>query len=163
MGSIETTFASLMAELDAPMLIVTASAVGEQAGCLVGFATQTSIHPPRFLACISRANHTFRIASAAETLLVHFVPEDAADLAELFGGSTGDTVDKFAEVEWHRGPGGAPQLARLDTWFAGRVVDRVGLGDHVGFLLQPIQGAAKRSASPMRFHRARRIAPGHPA
>ena len=45
-------FDELMGELDYPMFIVTAAREGERAGCLVGFATQTSIHPSRFLVCL---------------------------------------------------------------------------------------------------------------
>ncbi|HEX8931084.1 MAG TPA: flavin reductase, partial [Actinomycetota bacterium] len=41
----------LVDRLDYPMLIVTAETDGERAGCLVGFATQCSIEPPRFLLC----------------------------------------------------------------------------------------------------------------
>jgi len=164
MAGIETTFARLTAELDAPMLIVTTEAAGERAGCLVGFWTQSSIRPPRFLVCLSRLNHTYKVAVRARSLLVHFVPEGATGLAELFGGETGDEVDKFARVEWHRGPDGAPLLAGVDTWFSGEVVERIGLGDHVGFLLAPVEGTVHRTEEPrLRFHRARRIAPGHPA
>lgn len=159
--SLQTTFARLYAEVDATMLIVTCEAAGERAGCLVGFATQTSIDPPRFLVCISRRNRTFRIASQARTLIVHLVDERAADLAELFGGESGDEIDKFAQVASRRGPGGAPRLERLPSWFAGRVLERIPLGDHTGFLLEPIEGAAHRGDDPLRFHRARRIAPGH--
>ena len=35
---------------------------------------------------------------------VHAVPADAADLAELFGGETGDEVDKFARTAWREVP-----------------------------------------------------------
>src|SRR5205814_612337 len=59
------------------MLIVTAAAGDERDACLVGFSTQTSIHPSRFLACLSRKNRTYRIACAAEHLAVHVVPADA--------------------------------------------------------------------------------------
>src|SRR5688500_11613792 len=47
-------FARLSAKLDYPLYIVTTTANddGERSGCLIGFATQCSIHPPRFLACI---------------------------------------------------------------------------------------------------------------
>lgn len=38
-----------MAELDYPMLIVTTRSGGELDGCLVGFSTQCSIDPARFL------------------------------------------------------------------------------------------------------------------
>lgn len=163
MSRTETTFARLAAEIDAAMVIVTAYGDREPSGCLVGFHTQASIRPPRFLACISKLNRTHRVAWRAEVLVVHFVPEDAGDLAELFGAETGDEVDKFAHVDWHRGPGGAPVLSALDTWFAGRVLSRLDLGDHTGFLLAPIEGTAHGRREPFRFHRARRIAPGHPA
>lgn len=162
MPSVQTTFARLTAELDAPMLIVCAEAGGERAGCLVGFWTQASIRPPRFLVCLSHRNRTYRVAVRARTLTVHFVPEGAERLARLFGGETGDAVDKLAAVEWRRGPGGAPLLAGIETWFAATVVERIPLGDHDGFLLAPVDGAVHRSEEPrLRFHRARRITPGH--
>ncbi|ADB50430.1 flavin reductase family protein [Conexibacter woesei] len=163
MSATETTFARLAAEIDAAMVIVTASGDRERSGCLVGFHTQASIRPPRFLACISKLNRTHRVAWRAEVLIVHFVPEEATGLAELFGGESGDDVDKFAQVGWRRGPGGAPVLTALDTWFAGRVLSRLDLGDHTGFLLAPIEGTAHGRREPFRFHRARSIAPGHPA
>jgi flavin reductase (DIM6/NTAB) family NADH-FMN oxidoreductase RutF len=160
-GSHQQTFAQLFAEVDTAMYIVTAEGGGERSGCLIGFATQASINPPRFLACLSRKNHTYKVACQTDTLIVHCVDEDAGDLAELFGGTSGDEVDKFAAVAWRRGPHGAPLLERLETWFAGRVVERIPLGDHTGFLLEPIDGAVHRSARPLRFHRARVIEPGH--
>ena len=51
--STTATFNELMSVLDYPMLIVTARAGDERDGCLVGFATQASIDPPRFLVGIS--------------------------------------------------------------------------------------------------------------
>ena len=155
-------FQQLMAQLDYSLLIVTAAADGERAGCLVGFASQVSIHPPRFLVGLSVKNRTYRVARAgAGTLVVHFVPEQAEDLAQLFGGETGDEVDKFTRCRWQPGPGGAPVLDDLDDWFAGRVLETIPFGDHCGFLLEPIDGEAHRSGSPLTFRRAKRIEPGH--
>jgi flavin reductase (DIM6/NTAB) family NADH-FMN oxidoreductase RutF len=157
----DATFEQLVADLDPAMLIVTAAAGGERSGCLVSFATQTSIDPSRFLVCISRTNHTFRVAMGADLLVVHLVHTGAAALAELFGGETGDDVDKFARVAWRLGPGGAPILDELDTWFAGRILDRIELGDHTGFLLDPVAGAAARAERPFTLHRASGIKAGH--
>ena len=154
-------FTKLVAELDYSMFIVTAAADGERAGCLIGFASQVAIHPPRFLACISVKNHTLRVAKRSRVLAVHFVPDDAVELAELFGGETGDEVDKFARCEWREGVEGTPILSELENWFAGRVLERLDFGDHCGFLLDPIEGQAGRSESPLTFHRAKRIEPGH--
>jgi flavin reductase (DIM6/NTAB) family NADH-FMN oxidoreductase RutF len=157
----EVSFPQLMAQLDYSMLVVTAADGDARAGCLVGFATQVSIHPPRFLVCISDKNRTFRVARSANSLVVHFVPVEQGELAELFGGETGDEVDKFARVAWHPGPDGAPVLEALENWFAGRVLDEIPFGDLCGFLLEPIEGQAGRGEGSLTFHRAKRIEPGH--
>jgi flavin reductase (DIM6/NTAB) family NADH-FMN oxidoreductase RutF len=153
----------LVSELDYPMFIVTCSDGSERSGCLVGFATQCSIAPPRFLVCLSDKNRTYRVARNADVLVVHLVPDSEPELAELFGAQTGDEVDKFAQVPWHEGPGGAPVLDACGNWFAGRVLHRLPAGDHVAFLLDPFDAHADRSEEPFAFHRAKAIPPGHPA
>jgi flavin reductase (DIM6/NTAB) family NADH-FMN oxidoreductase RutF len=156
-------FDELVGNLEFPMFIVTARAPdGEPLGCLVGFTTQTSIHPKRFVVCLSQANRTYRVGRDAEHLGVHCVPADAGDLAELFGGQTADEVDKFARVAWHEGPGGVPILDRCRNWFVGRVVTRVPAGDHDAYVLEPIEARAGEQEDFM-FHMAKRIAPGHEA
>jgi flavin reductase (DIM6/NTAB) family NADH-FMN oxidoreductase RutF len=159
----QSTFDSLVGDLEYPMFIVTACAGGERAGCLVGFATQASIDPSRFLVCLSHANRTYRVAQESELLGVHFVPEEQAGLAELFGGETGDDVDKFERVEWQPGPGGTPLLAACPNRFVGRVLERLDAGDHDALLLEPV--AAERGTDSAEFssHRAARIEAGHEA
>jgi flavin reductase (DIM6/NTAB) family NADH-FMN oxidoreductase RutF len=105
----------------------------------MGFATQASLDPPRFLACVSRDNHTYGVARAAEFVVVHACPDEPdLALARLFGEETGDEIDKFARSEWHDGPEGQPVLEGAPAWFVGRVLDRLALGDHVGLLLEPV-------------------------
>ena len=70
----EEAFDRLMSLLDYPMFVVTTRADDELSGCLVGFSTQVSIDPPRFLVGLSKRNHTYRIASRADHLAVHLVP-----------------------------------------------------------------------------------------
>jgi flavin reductase (DIM6/NTAB) family NADH-FMN oxidoreductase RutF len=157
------TFNSLVSDLEYPMFIVTARAGEEPLGCLVGFATQTSIDPPRFAVCLSHNNRTFRRGKEAELLGVHCVPDDAGPLAALFGGQTGDEVDKFARCAWHEGPGGVPILDDCRNWFVGRVVWRAEAGDHDAFLLEPVAAQAGSPQGEFTFHRAKRIEAGHPA
>jgi flavin reductase (DIM6/NTAB) family NADH-FMN oxidoreductase RutF len=161
MATERSEFERLMAQLDYSLFIVTAAGGDEKSGCLVGFASQVSIHPQRFLICLSVKNRTFEVAQRATALVVHFVPEQAEELAVLFGGETGDEVDKFARCEWREGPDGAPILSGLEDWFAGRILERLDFGDHWGFLLDPIDGEAHRSGSPLTFRRAKSIEPGH--
>ena len=146
----------MLDELDYPMFIATVP--GD--GCLVGFATQCSIDPLRFLVCLSDKNKTYRLARDATHMAVHVVPEDRRDLAELFGGETADDVDKLARVEWRLGPGDAPLIDGC-PYVAGPVRDRFEVGDHVAFVLDV--EVEEGSATPLRFERARAIDPGHEA
>lgn len=146
------------------MFIVTAVAAdGERSGCLVGFATQCSIKPPRFLACISQQNRTHDVITSADTLVVHFLGAGQRGLAELFGGETGDEVDKFELCEWSEGPGGTPVLAGVPGWFAGRVLERFDLGDHTGVWLEPVDVEDRGGAVDLGFQAVKPVEPGHPA
>jgi len=162
----ETPFDQLAAHVDSPMHIVTTAADGEHGGCLVGFATQCSIDPVRFLVCFSTSNRTFRIASRADTLVVHALYEKDHALARLFGEETesDEEVDKFATCDWTPGPGGAPVLDGCD-WFAGHIGDRVEFGDHVGFMLDVTDlGRAARIAEPrLGFQGVQDLDAGNPA
>ena len=157
-------FDALVGALDYPMFIATTATEDERAGCLVGFATQCSIDPPRFLVCISDKNRTYRVLErGADALVMHVVPRDAGYLVELFGGETGDDADKFARCQWSAGPEGIPVLDLCRSWFAGRIADRVPLGDHVGFVLEPFEGRAEYDGPAFPFSRARAVEPGHEA
>lgn len=161
MADTDRSFERLVGELDYSLFIVTARVNEQRAGCLIGFASQVSIDPPRFLVCLSVKNMTYRVALQTALLVVHFVPVEAEDLAVLFGGETGDDTDKFTRCKWREGPGGTPVLEELEDWFAGRVLERLDFGDHCGFLLEPVEGEAHRSGAPLTFRRAKRIEPGH--
>ncbi len=155
-------FEAVMKGTETPSYVVTAAAAGERAGCLVGFATRCSIDPPRFGVWLSKLNRTYRVAQGATTLVVHLLRDGDGDLAQLFGGDTGDEVDKFAALEWHPGPDGCPVVDRLD-WFAGEIVERVDTGDHVAFVLAPSAGRCRHGdASQLSADEVGDIDPGHP-
>jgi flavin reductase (DIM6/NTAB) family NADH-FMN oxidoreductase RutF len=153
----------LLDQLDYPVLIVTATNGGERAGCLVGFSTQCSLDPVRFIVCISKANRTYRIATGTTHLAAHLVPRAAAGLARLFGGSTGDDVDKFAQCEWTEGPHGLPLLDACPDRFIGRVIDEFDSGDHVSFHLAPEEWSREGAMPLLMFQDAKDIEAGHPA
>jgi flavin reductase (DIM6/NTAB) family NADH-FMN oxidoreductase RutF len=157
-------FEELVGHLDYPMFVVT-TAVGEQrAGCLIGFATQASIHPRRFLAGLSDKNHTYRVATTAQRLAVHVLGQGEGDLARLFGSQTGDEVDKFAQCEWRAGPEGVPILTGAAAWFSGRILERLRLGDHVAFLIEPDSGEITDDIGDLvTFTDVRDLDPGHRA
>jgi flavin reductase (DIM6/NTAB) family NADH-FMN oxidoreductase RutF len=154
-------FEALMSDGDPPAYVVTAADGVDVAGCLVAFAAQCSIDPPRFGVWLSKLNRTYRVAGSSSTLVVHLLRDGDTDLARHFGGETGDEVDKFAGIEWSSGPDGCPVLERLD-WFAGAIVDRVDTGDHVGFVVAPSGGQRRHSARSLYISELGDIEAGHP-
>ncbi len=159
-----STYLTLAGSLDYPLFIVTAADGERREGCLIGFATQCSFDPPRFLACLSRANRTYRFALGVDALAVHLVPPAQERLARLFGGQTGDEIDKFERCDWRPGPRGLPILEGCPSWFAGAIGSRHDLGDHVGFLLEPFAASFDPRAGALAFQQVGdAIEPGHPA
>lgn len=150
--------------LDYPMFVVTARSEDGPAGCLVGFATQISIDPARFLVGLSVRNHTHRVASRASRLAVHLLDSDSDAVARLFGAETGDEVDKFARCSWRPGPDGVPILDDVPAWFTGRVQQRIPAGDHTAFVIE-VDGAEVRRRPPrlVQLSDVADLDPGHDA
>lgn len=162
MGEGRDLMAEFVDGLDFPMYVVTAASADERSGCLIGFATQISLDPARFLVCLSEKNHTNPVARSSSHLAVHLLGPDQHELAELFGGETGDEVDKFARCEWQPGPGGVPVLDQCPRAFVGRVLDQVPTGDHTAFVLEPVWVASRDGEPRLSFHDVDDIDPGHP-
>ncbi|GAB3568742.1 flavin reductase family protein [Amycolatopsis endophytica] len=157
-------FGAVMRQLDYPMYIVTTTDGARRAGCLLGFAAQCSISPPRFMVWLSKKNHTFQVASRATRLGVHRLTEDCGDLAVLFGAHSGFGTDKFARCAWRPGHGGVPLLQACADWFVGEILSRHDTGDHVGALLRPVTAASGTSAGgQIGFRAVRDLEPGNPA
>ena len=148
--------------LDYPLFVVTACDGSDADGCLVGFATQSSIDPPRMLVCLSRDNRTYRIAQGSDFLAVHVLSPEQHALAERFGAETGDEVDKLAGLSWRPGPGGVPLIEELPRVLLGRVLERFVLGDHVGHLLEPVAVEGAEGGPALMLHDAEDIEAGHP-
>ena len=153
----------LVADLDYPMLIVTAAHGERRRGCLVGFSTQCSIDPSRFLVCLSKRTATYRVARDADVLAVHFLTSADREISELFGEQTGDKIDKFDHCDWEPGPAGVPILAAGAGYYVGRVLQRHDVGDHVAFLLQPEQAEFRRGERQLGFRDVKDMEPGHEA
>ncbi|MBI2704539.1 MAG: flavin reductase [Actinobacteria bacterium] len=159
-------FDELVRRFNSPLLVVTTCDGHERAGCVVGFHGQCSISPPRYSIWLSRANRTYRIAMFAEYVAIHALGLDDRDIAALFGGTTGDDLDKFAYCAWTSGPSGVPLVDRLPNRMIGRPVafldDRA--ADHVCAVIAPERVSLSASRlRPMYLTDANDVEPGHEA
>jgi len=155
------TFHSVVADLEYPMAIVTTAHGDERAGCLVGFTAQCSIEPPLVMVWLSKRNRTTRVARRADGLLLHFPSRHQGELAAVFGSQSGDEVDKFDQCGWEPGPAGLPLLTDCTRWVAGRIVERLETGDHVGHLITVFDAAAGEWDGQLGFQAVKNLNPGH--
>jgi flavin reductase (DIM6/NTAB) family NADH-FMN oxidoreductase RutF len=158
-------FDELVSGLDHPMVIVTTAVDDVRAGCLVGFHAQCGIEPPLYAVWLSKANHTYRIGALAEVFAVHFPRHDDMELAELFGTSTGNDIDKFDRCAWTAGPEGVPLLDGCPDRFVGRRTALMDPGaDHVCLMLAPIRtDGGPGTDGRLLFSQVQDLEAGHPA
>jgi flavin reductase (DIM6/NTAB) family NADH-FMN oxidoreductase RutF len=133
-------FDDLMAMLDAPVFVVTTQDDGRPSGCLISFATQTSVRPPSFMVVMRRGSATCDAARRSEHLAVHVLSQRQVVLAELFDGETDDETEKFGRCSWRVGPHGMPILDEAIAWFVGRTAHWIDIGDHVAYIVEPVAG-----------------------
>jgi flavin reductase (DIM6/NTAB) family NADH-FMN oxidoreductase RutF len=134
---------------DYALYVATVRADDELSGCLAGFVTQASIHPVRFLVCVSKLNHTFGIVQRSPGIGLHLLGSDQQEVASLFGEQTGDVMNKFEHVAWTPGVTGVPILTECAAWVEGRVLSRMSGGDHEAFLIEVVAGGG--GSHPGRF------------
>ncbi len=163
MTDLEDRLGEFAGRLDYPMFIVTTAAGGERSGCLVGFVTQASIEPPRYVVALSKNNHTHTVALRATSLALHLVPRAADPIARLFGEQTGDEIDKFERCGWSEGDNGVPLLDECPTRVVGGIEQRLDVGDHTLLLMTPEDAHVGPDEGFLPFSAAKQYEPGHEA
>ncbi|WP_209371748.1 flavin reductase family protein [Brevibacterium renqingii] len=157
-----TGFDALMGSVDAPLIVVTTSAEGERAGCLVGFHSQASISPQRYCFWLSKANHTYRVALRSDHFAVHFLTSSDVELARHFGSRSGSEADKFTDLEVTVTEEGVPLLADLPNRL---LVDRVAMlddgGDHVCTTAHVLSAESAGDFTPLHASQLGDLTPGH--
>lgn len=152
----------LMTSADSPMVIVTTSAEGERAGCLVGFHSQSSLSPAQYCFCLSKANHTYRVSLRSTRFAIHFLTSDDFALACHFGTRSGEECDKFAGIELESDASGVPLLTALPNRM---VVERIAMlddgGDHVATTARVLSVENVGPFTPLRASAVADIRAGH--
>ena len=92
--------------------IVTARSADGPAGFLGLSASHISADPPLMLASIDKRTSALQTVLAARHFAVNFLPSDASEIADLFGGKgTLKGADRFNIGQWQTLTTGAPVLA----------------------------------------------------
>ena len=137
------TFSDLPRRPRLPDVHRTVAAGGERAGCLIGFATQASIDPPRFVALISEQEPAPSASRATRARSpCTWRPATTRSSSSCSAPQTGDDVDKFERCDWSEGPARPADPRRLSELVLRRGAGAPRLRRPCGVLLEPF--AARR-------------------
>ncbi|MGJ8616444.1 MAG: flavin reductase family protein [Sulfitobacter sp.] len=111
---------------------VTVVTAYDQDGATLGFTansfTSVSLDPPMVLVCLANTSSNYATFINADRFAVNILSENQIDVSNTFARPS---EDRFASVEWHKGPHGSPLLADVSAWFDCAMHKTVEAGDHV--------------------------------
>ena len=130
--------------------IVTArTAEGELVGLTANSFNSVSLDPPLVLWSLSRAAASMPAFRAGSHYAINILGADQKELALRFAAKG---LDRFADVEFVEGVGGAPLLAGAAASFECFNRSRYEEGDHVIFVGEVERCTHNASASPLLYH-----------
>ena len=145
-----------------PVYIVTAFADGRRAGAWS--ASRRRLASTGVVHGLHRARtRTFAVAMAAPRLCVHAVTERERGWRSSSAARRGTRSTSSPAAGWTPAGDGTPILSDCPTWFLGRVADRVDLGDHVGYVLEPERWQGGGPIAQLSERDLAGVEPGHPA
>ncbi|WP_411037583.1 flavin reductase [Shinella sp. BYT-45] len=112
----------------------------DDAGLPVGFTansfTSVSLDPPLLLVCLAKTSRNYETLTRARGFGVNILSEGQKEVSNTFARPV---EDRFAAVEWKKGPFGSPVFADVAAWFDCAMHDVVDAGDHV-ILIGRVEG-----------------------
>jgi flavin reductase (DIM6/NTAB) family NADH-FMN oxidoreductase RutF len=131
--------------------VVTATAGGKRVGMTANSFSSVSLDPPLVLWSAKRTSQSFPIFEAASHFAVNVLSSNQMAVSKHFG-RPGD--DKFKDVPWRSGIGGAPILDGIVCSFECRKADAYPGGDHL-IMLGAVERFTRHDRSALLFAQGR--------
>jgi flavin reductase (DIM6/NTAB) family NADH-FMN oxidoreductase RutF/ADP-ribose pyrophosphatase YjhB (NUDIX family) len=109
-------------------VVTTHDAEGAPIGFTANSFTSVSLDPPLLLVCLAKTSRNHATLTQARGFGVNILAEDQKDVSNTFARPV---EDRFAAVNWKKGPFGAPVFADVAAWFDCAMHELVDAGDHV--------------------------------
>ncbi|TYL55468.1 flavin reductase [Nocardioides sp. BGMRC 2183] len=123
---------------------------GAPVGMAVGSFGSVSLDPPLVEFMPARTSSTYPTIARTGRFCVSILAADQEDVCRAMASKTGE---KFAGIDWHPAPSGAPIIAGALAWIDCTTVQEHEAGDHLIVIGRVDQLAELRSASPLVFFR----------
>jgi flavin reductase (DIM6/NTAB) family NADH-FMN oxidoreductase RutF len=152
--------ATLFAQIDRELWLVTAAAGPRRGGLIATFVSQASLVPelPRVLVGLARHHETWQLVEATNAFALHLLGEEHLDLVWRFGLCSGRDVDKLAGLSFTTGATGSPRLDGVLGWLDCRVEARLDTGDRTVYLGEVVEARVNQTAPPLTLKRALQLA-----
>ena len=130
-------------------IATTCDAQGELAGLTINSFSSVSLAPPMVLWSLSNTFSKFQIFEASSHFCINILQKDQLEIALHFARNK---EDKFLDMSWESGRGGAPKIAGALAYFECRNSVRCPGGDHTIFLGE-VETYSHHQGDPLLFHR----------
>ena len=137
--------------------VVTASdGEGRLGGVTASSFTSVSLDPPLVLFCLGGDSTSYGVFERADGFVVHILAAGQEHLSILFASKS---PDKFEQVDYRAGKGGAPILSGCLAVLECSARRKISAGDHL-ILVGEVQSAHSGEAAPLWYYRGeyRRLA-----
>lgn len=136
--------------------VVTANdANGAPFGFTANSFTSVSLDPPMVLVCVANTSRNFDALIKATGFAVNILAENQIEVSNTFARPV---EDRFASVDWHKGPNGAPILEEVTAWFDCSMYKTVDAGDHT-ILIGQVENFATTATPGLGYARGAYVTP----
>lgn len=139
--------------------VVTSMNGDEPLGFTANSFSSVSIDPPLLLVSIAKTSRNFGHFVNAGGFAINVLAEGQKDVSGTFARPS---ENRFAGIDWARGPAGNPVLPGVSAWFDCTLSQLVEAGDHA-ILIGEIKGFATSSEPGLGYYRGAYITPAQTA
>lgn len=152
-------FRRCLSEFGTGVTVITTQVEGEPYGMTSNSFASVSLDPPLVLWSIRRESTSFEAFRSCEHFAVNILADGQIPLSQRFAKSG---PEKFSDLAWQEGVGGAPLLDDVVAQFQCRAHSAFDGGDHV-ILVGEVLGSERFAKQPLLFSKGRyAVAVDHP-
>ncbi|MEE8433999.1 MAG: flavin reductase family protein [bacterium] len=143
-------FKAALSRWGSGVCVVTASdGEGRLGGLTASSFTSVSLTPPLVLFCLGQDSTSYGVFERADGFVVHILAAGQEHLSNLFSSKS---TDKFEQVDYRAGAGGAPILSGCLAVLECSARQKITAGDHL-ILVGEVQSAQSEEAAPLWYYR----------
>lgn len=101
---------------------------GEPIGFTANSFTSVSLDPPMVLVCLAKTSKNYDTLVNGNGFAVNILSEHQTEISNTFARPVDD---RYAGIDWHKGPAGSPIIGGVSAWFDCKMHKTVDAGDHV--------------------------------